>query len=317
MQKSFGGLFAEISDLPVHFDERQAADRDLNFSNLVMTICLERGRGRLTRDGALAQTIRSWRSIVRFTGEQPILGNDSIDLGGQANRVLQIDAACLDDPTARELNTWLESAECYGTAGIRFLECLRHVDRDDLNRWRERCLSEIVSRSGLTGGRSHHLSMIAVAHALVSIVLRPSYTPGDGLILDLAPAIDDACVIAGKLASDHESAKTHVMRAAEWLADHIVGERHLYLDVYSAVDAARLANADHGRLVGVLNPIPGERVWYNVSEINTELRKAGYSPDRVWTDLARQGALARDGGHRTVRRTIAGRRVRVIAIRDG
>jgi uncharacterized protein (DUF927 family) len=299
-EKSFGEIFRVVSDVPVLFDERQASGKSTDFAALIMTICLERGRGRLTRDGELAQVIRDWRSIVRFTGEQPILGNDSIDLGGQANRVLQIEAPVLTSQQAAELNTWCESAGCYGTVGIRFLEgLLEYRNRiAELRQWRDQIQSEISERvSGVQFARIAHLAAIALADGLYRrIVLNPCDAPPE-----FSQSILDAATVAGMLAQ--ESTRDHGQTALEWLLEHKTAHREKYLDHALDVDAIRLQTGEYRDIVGILNPPKeGEAIWYFPIAIDAELKKAGFNADRVWADLRQH--TVKDGRHRKVIRSI-------------
>jgi hypothetical protein len=291
-QISFAGIFKAVSELPVVFDELQAVDKNVSLSALVMTICLEKGRVRSSKSGDLIEDAENWKSIVRLTGEQPILGNDNIDLGGQSNRVLQLEAAALTYEQAHDLQVWCERGEHSGAPMLAFLQALcaflqagpepdhdppQLGGLDQLRAWhreiRARLEREIPIRAHLD-----HLAVIALAHTVACVFLIEAEPRAA-----LEAACRDAAFVAPLLAQAASADFGEQVRA--FLAEHRVAHRDRYLDMRSESDRLKLGDGEIRNIVGVLNPCAGEQVWYLPTAMKSELLRAGYPPGRVWAEL--------------------------------
>lgn len=287
-EKSFTEMFRYTSDLPVLFDELQSGTTQ-QYAALIYKLCGERGRGRTTPSGGLQPEIEGWHSVIRTTGEEPIVQRD---LGGQTGRTIQLSAPGLDSKTAESIYRWLHEGHC-GWGGKIFLERLGELVNtvggdsppgiDLLLQQNYAIKAELEAL--ITGSSATLITQLA-------IVATASYL-ADRWIWGIEPdaaylaAIKNAKEIADMIASD-QAAETVTDAALQLFHDHFVGHRSFWADI-TDVEQARIVHEGRQRaLVGVVAP---DEVWIVQREATKLLEGAKMSPRRVWADLRAAGAL--------------------------
>jgi hypothetical protein len=286
-QLSFVELFRHIDDLPLTFDELQASGMK-DHATLIYALCLEQGRGRASPDGRLQEQIASWRSVVRMTGEEPIIGKGGmVDLGGQANRVVQIGTPVLTQEQGSATHRWLEGRH-FGWGGLRFLQGLQQLmefpdGEQALQEKFDEFRSEIFGQlSESVHSRVLHLSIVALATYLAN-----------RWFFDMDPAEAKAGAIAdaisvGKTIAQEEIRETLAEQALQLFRDHFASHRGTWYDLSDPQQQDLLATGNYRQLTGVLAP---NEIWLIQKEANMLLNKAGFPQRRVWADLHRLGIL--------------------------
>ncbi len=288
--KSFTEIFKYSDDLTVAFDELQASTND-DHAQVIYALCLEKGRGRATKTGGLHSEIDSWRAVIRMTGEEPIIGNGRIDLGGQSNRVLQLNAPALDSASAEAIHQWMEGHH-HGWGGFRFIEHLRDLVRDPravhLLCERHRAIRDKINKNteGLRS-RSSALAAIALAQMLAA-----QWFFGATRDQALHGAIADAIHVAQLIAADQEEQMTVVERALQLFRDHREANRKRWIDAGNDAGRSVIYQKTYQELFGIESAGPNaDELWLVGTEANKLLRKEGLPPSRVWVDMRREGVL--------------------------
>lgn len=115
-----------FNDLPLGIDEKQVAGSKQDFiEQLVYMLSTGSSKLRGTKSGGI-QSMKSWRTIVLTTGEEPLTTMTSQT--GIATRTLEINGAPFENENdARKMHEI--TSEYYGTAGPEFL---RHLIKSDI-----------------------------------------------------------------------------------------------------------------------------------------------------------------------------------------
>lgn len=289
-EKSFTEMFSYVDDLPIAFDELQASKND-DHASIIYALCLERGRARAKKSGGLHKEISSWRSVVRMTGEEPIIGNGKIDLGGQSNRVLQLNAPALVPAQAERIHQWLEGRH-FGWGGLRFVERLQQLMNDEsaeeLLQSRHRMIRDEINRH-VPGLRSRSSALAAVALAQV---LGSQWFFGAPKDAALHGAIQDAIHVAGLIAADEEDYATVTERTLQVFRDHREANRSKWFDVSTPEGKSMVSQQMYRELFAIERAGPNaDEIWIVQGAANALLRKEGLPPGRVWVDFKRSGVL--------------------------
>ena len=286
-QLSFVELFRHIDDLPLTFDELQASGMK-DHATLIYALCLEQGRGRASPDGRLQEQIASWRSVVRMTGEEPIIGKGGmVDLGGQANRVVQIGTPVLTQEQGSATHRWLEGRH-FGWGGLRFLQGLQQLMefpdgeqalQDKFDEFRTEIFGQL---SESVHSRVLHLTIVALATYLANRWFFDA-DPNEAKV----NAIKDA-ISVGRTIAQEEIRETLAEQALQLFRDHFASHRGTWYDLSDPQQQDLLATGNYRQLTGVLAP---NEIWLIQKEANMLLNKAGFPQRRVWADLHRLGIL--------------------------
>ena len=286
-EKSFTEMFHYVNDLPVGFDELQSSMAK-DHAQIIYSLCLERGRARAQKEGGLQAEIESWRTVVRMTGEEPIIGKGGlIDLGGQSNRVIQISVPVLSSEQAGAIHQWIESRH-FGWGGVRFLETLLSVieqpEGKDLIAARYFEMSdEIRSRSpALAFAHVGQLACVGLAQYLFA-----RYVLGYDPEMSWTQAVEDAIVISNTVAKS-EIRESVSEQALQLLHDNFVGNRAQWYDLMKPVQRDFVMGDEQRQMTGIVTPT---EVWLLQRQANTLLARAGIPPRRVWSDLEQEGVL--------------------------
>lgn len=313
-EKSFTEMFEYLSDLPLTFDELQASTND-DHASVIYHICLEKGRRRATKSGGIQHSAEDWRSVVRMTGEEPIIGKGKLNLGGQTNRVIQINAPGLAGAKAGALHRWLENGH-FGWGGYRFLEQLRDFLQQegakDQLRSSYAAMRAAIERDpdlDILADRTGHLAVVALAQYLV---LRWLF--GTDKAAAQKVALDDAAYVARLLVEDQRQNPGTAEQALQLLRDHADSQAHLWFDSSIEAELKAIMGRSYGKMFGVLRPGLNE-VWLIQGEANRLLQRHGLPPRTVWADLRQAGILrSRDGEHLAAVRKLGRFRNRVYVL---
>lgn len=155
-----------LSDLPLAFDELQAASYRDDLRDVIYQLVSETPRQRSKTTGGLEKSSATWRTIIRFTGEQPLLADEALDLGGIRNRILEVNREAFTTSEARAMHMWMESPQgAYGAVGRRYLESIVPLANEmrPIVKMRHRAhLEALETELGRSDQRLDNLAAIAV-----------------------------------------------------------------------------------------------------------------------------------------------------------
>jgi hypothetical protein len=289
---SFTETFNYLDDVPVLFDELQVANRD-DILAAIYSLVLEQHRMRAGQSGGLQARGGGWHTVVRTTGEEEIAGRDGkvADLGGAANRTIQIGVPVLVPEQAREVHKWLAKRH-YGWGAMRFLSQLSTIaglpDGQGKALLTERFTQirdEVTARSVSTPTLHARVGQLAVVALAQYLADRWFFSASPDVALECA--IADAVVVAAAL-STGENRTPLADEALQLLHDHFVGHRHLWFDLANEAEEKTVSEGRQKQMFGVL--APGE-IWLIQREANNLLKKHSFPPRRVWADLRDRGRL--------------------------
>lgn len=298
-QNSLTEVFKYMSDLPLLLDEMQG--KQIDASDFVMQACTEEHKARVRQEGGLhAVEAKMWRLLLRTTGEQTLAGADKEDLGGQANRSLEIRHNRLPLEQGKHIyRKFIEPARHYGYAGIRFLTKLAEVvnDHDRVRRLVERYEEYVESISKFTGQSRAVERQLGAVMLGEFLMLRWVYDMDERDAVSIA--YRDACDIAANWLRVRDSSATPSSKAAEFLVEHRHSFAHMYADASTDVGKGKLASLGSRTsmpLIAAYNAGPkSDEIWYFPSAVNRLLSdKFRAPPDRIWEEFADQGVLDRN-----------------------
>ena len=309
-QTALTEVFQYISDLPLLLDETQGKTVDL--SDFIMQATQEEPKSRSKQDGGLIEAVtKQWRTMIRTTGEQTMAGADKEDLGGQANRVVEVRHPGLEVEHAKKVWQWIEHPKHYGYAGIRFLQHLAKVVNDEersLNlKLRHKEYTQAISNcTGKNRAVERQLGAIMLAEVLM---LRWVYGFEAKEALDTA--LRDACDIAQNWMRMRDTSTSLWQRAAEYLTEHRHSSANLYADVSTPSGRAKLESLGSKSAVPLIAAynagVNQEETWYFPTNINKVLKSwLGVPPDRIWEEFATEGILDRSSDRIVRHRQIQG-----------
>jgi hypothetical protein len=285
--------FRYVRGIPVLFDELQVAELE-DFSKVIYAICLESPRVRSKRTGGLQEDgVYRWRTMVRTTGEMAIVGaNASIDLGGQAARVLQIRAPAFSDHlVARGYHQWMEKGESYGWGGHCFLMALDRFlvetanEPDTLPRmwqaWQQVIAEQML---GKDTRQVPHLAAVALANQLaLEWLYQRTREEAE------AQAIADTYEVAKLVTVESAQDDTPIWeKALQMLRDYRYERADRWLDITKHDDEVMLQEAAFRELFGVITP---NEVWFVPGAVDQYLALKKIPKERVWPSLRDAGLM--------------------------
>jgi hypothetical protein len=281
-------IFRYFTDLPALMDEKQAST--VPSDQLIMHVCQKSGRDRGDKGGGLQKDKQSWLTVMRTTGEVPLVGPD--DVGGQHNRVLQVHAAAFHSRREAE-KLYPLSDQNYGFAGPLFLQNLVPLvnapgGQDHLRALHQQIRDELVRRGGVDTNHGSYAATIALAQALSEHWLL-------GIAWDetLAQAIDDAELALIETAP--ASVPSYAEKGLSALRDFWVSNPGSFIDDENVKDRE---NAQRfSRMSGIA---AGWAMVFVPSAADAILANAQLDPARIWRDFNDNGWLiVTQDGYRT------------------
>lgn len=294
-QNAITEVFKYVSDLPILLDEMQGKEVDV--SNFIMQACTEEHKQRVKQEGRLVEeTARSWRTLIRTTGEQTLAGADNADLGGQESRVLEIRHPGITPQQGVEIWQWIEASKHYGHAGLHFLQQLSDVvhDEERLDKLRKRFNEftlAIATYTGKSRALERQVGAIALGEALMLRWVFGMDAKQSGEL-----AMRDALDIVTNWMRMKDGSSTLGQQAAEFLVEHRAEYPAMYADV--SVEGGLSKLSTHGTkssmpIVAAVNAGKNrEEIWYFPTAINRVLRdRFNCPPGRIWEDFVVAGIL--------------------------
>ena len=307
-----------ISDVPCFFDEIEMKETKAggDASGLIYIMTGGNPRNRAGKQGGTLESIMSWRSVLRTTGEGRLLGRFGFDKGGQATRTIEVTHPCLPTPAyANTLRLWL-SEQHYGHAGRIFLEKLRAVLGDgrvlsivpdgaapelfaaEVFAAHRRAL-DVLAEEGAGPRFGGHVAIVAVAQALARIFLLGSPRSLDE---ELAMALEDGITTVVRDANAAENARTVVDAGLQALRDLRERNREFWFDTSQPEAVGKLNAGTAKRVVGITR---GAETWIVMTEAERALKEAGVTgTDALWRKLRALDVMvqASNGGYRLSRK---------------
>lgn len=306
-QTSLTEAFKYLSDFCVLFDEMQGRSDNLRMSEFIMQAPTEEHRVRTNQTGGLQDSgAKSWRLLIRTTGEEAIVGADKQDPGGQENRVLELSHEGVPSAQGVELWQWVERATDFGHAGVEFLQQLFLVINDPIRldnlRARHTEFTKFfmrVLRTEKPGGRERQLAAIMLGEMLM---LRWIFGYSAKESLDLAR--EDTVRVASKhlrtrMAQDHLW-----QQALVFLREHRIAHSQRYADLSTPTGCQRLQNRTSGPGIVATTNRDGDELWYFPSELHRLLaERFQQGHGRLIEDFVRHGVIKRGPDRPTSLRT--------------
>jgi hypothetical protein len=281
-------IFRYFTDLPSLMDEKQAST--VPSDQLIMHICMKHGRDRGDKAGGLQKDRQSWLTIMRTTGEVPLIGAD--DVGGQHNRVMQISSAAFHDRREAE-KLYPLADQNYGFAGPEFLQHLIPLlntpgGPEHLTGLYHAMRAELSRRNGTSTNHSGYAAMIALGSALAE-----HWLLGIDWTVAMAQAIDDAELALIETAP--ASTPSYAEKGLSVLRDYWVSNPGAFIDDENVKDRENAAR--FSRMSGVA---AGWAMVFVPSAADAILVAARLEPARIWRDFEANGWLiVTQEGHRT------------------
>lgn len=282
-------IFRHMTDLPILYDETQVStvkDKKEGHAKLIYAICSPSGRERGAKDGGLRQDKQAWLTIARLTGEGPLIEEDS-DLGGQFNRVLQINSPAFKSSQAAEA-VYPFIAENYGHAGPAFLRMLAEVLAAEgglalIQKLYNGLREALEQRIGVKTNHAQYGAVIATGQTLAE-----SWLLGIPIVEARDRALDDATLALQETAIKQQD--SYAEKALAKLRDHWIANKGFYVDDTS--DEGREQQKFIYKMIGV------ETVYgmaFIPHEANDLLKNSGFDTGRVWRDFRLNGWLVMNG----------------------
>lgn len=316
--KSFLGPFQHCTDLPIVFDEMQSITEDVRdqLGSIVYQITEEQQRSGMTADGTNRPLPDGFRAVVRFTGEQNLIGEGSgiADLGGQANRVLQFQATVLDPELASEVNKWVDRGEHYGHAMRRFLHGLAKVTSDPaaldtvrlIHLAAREAIEAAIGKQPRVGSLAAVVTAQVLGHRWILDTDRACpFTAEDLTGPDSTAfrwAVEDASAVVEAINADPAGRRSLTDQIVAFLRDHRLSAHDQYVETHVESGRERLRQMDWRTMAGLVRHDAAAKVTeivYPGPVIDAALSAAGFAPARVWHDLRQAKVLwARPGDTR-------------------
>jgi len=288
-------LAALYSDLPLGIDERQVAgEKQQAIESLLYMLGEGKGKIRGAKAGGLRNT-KTWQSIIITTGEEP-LSTDSSHTGINT-RVLEIWGKPIEsEKDARKIYTLV--GDNHGWAGPIFIRKLvTEMAGGDLKTNYNALMNYLEENYEQYLGS--HLSAAAI------VCLADYYASQWIFDVPEEQAYDEALELAGKIVESGQTAEEadYCNRAVDWINSWMAQHKTNF------TPGAQERYGDVRMDVGEIYILP--------SVLEPELRKAGFSPKRVYRDLLEQGYIRTDGDAKRFKKTVKmdGSAVKVIAIK--
>jgi hypothetical protein len=282
------GIFC---DLPLGIDERQlAGNKQESLEKLVYMLSNGTGRSRGSKDGGL-QELRTWRSVILATGEEPISKANSQT--GVSTRIIEVIGAPFEDEASASDMHQQSSMNC-GWAGPEFVRYILEQGDGAIIDEYTAVLDRVRSFMGTHNGS--HTAAVATVTLADQMLSRCIFHEAP------ADAEDEAQIMAELMADDilaNEPPDVNE-QAAAWISDWIAENGNSFNDT---------APGQHYGL------IEANTAYVLPNVLREALEKAGFSYRKTITWLAASDIVAVDPkGKYQVQKWFHGRNCRMIAI---
>lgn len=279
-------------DLPLGIDERQlAGQKQESLEKIVYMLANGTGRGRGSKDGGL-QELRSWRSVILSTGEEPI--GRATSQTGISTRMIEVVGGPFEDEQSASLMHQQCALNC-GWAGPAFIQHIFDTGEPVIIDEYQRVFDFVQKGMGTKNG-SHVASVAAVATA-DAMISRALF----GESPEQAEAEMEAMVL-GIMQNLKENEQPDVNeQAGAFILDWILSNKRNF-----ASDTGNLQR------YGITED---DTAFIFPSVLREALEKAGFSYRKTTNWLAESGIAAQDTcGKNTVQKRFDGKICRVLAL---
>lgn len=286
------GIF---SDLPLGLDERQLAGSKQEFlEKLVYMLAEGRGRARGSKGGEL-QELKTWRSIIIATGEEPIIDTNSQT--GVATRMVEIVGA----PFANQADAAAmhrDSCINFGHAGPKFIDYVLKKSEESIAGQYTKMIEMVKFLAGdkLDGNVVNYIAVVALADVWVEKLFYNPEGSGPDCTIKTADMVDKII----KAASDNDIQDVE-QSAADFIVDWL-NQKKRYFDADSAQDFYGFFDEN-----GMVYVIP--------SVLRDALQDGGFNYRKTIKSLSDKEVIQQDSsGKNSVLKWIGGKPMRLIAI---
>ena len=261
-----------FSDLPLAVDERQVVgDKQGFIESLVYLVSMGKGKTRGAKGGGL-QVANTWRSIMLTTGEEP-LTVDSSQTGVRTRTLELYGRPFTNEELARKMYTELNLH--YGFAGPAFVERLISGDAKDIQEDYKRLVDHLQQKApDKLGSHLTAIALVALADFYSSMWIweiseQEAFKQTMQLIDDILPQLETL------------QEADMVERARDFILSWVLSNEGRF-------DSGPYPSDAPPPRYGIIE----DDVAYIVPEyIEDAMRQAGYSPRRVFRDLAERDLI--------------------------
>lgn len=286
------GIF---SDLPLGLDERQLAGSKQEFlEKLVYMLAEGRGRARGSKGGEL-QELKTWRSIIIATGEEPIIDTNSQT--GVATRMVEIVGAPFakeEDAAAMHRNSCIN----FGHAGPKFIEYVLGKQEDSIIKQYNNMIElvKFLSNGKLDGNVINYIAVVALADTWIERLFYNPESTGQDCNLKAAEMIDK--IIEADSDNDIQDVE---QSAADFISDWI-NQKKRYFDPDTTQDF--YGYFDENDIVCIIPSV-----------LRDALQGGGFNYRKTIKALADGGIIKKDAqGKNSIVRRINGKLMRLICV---
>lgn len=176
-----------LNNLPMLMDDMaQITKRGDDYSELIYNWCSKNGKMRSNKNLGLNKST-SWSNCTLTNGERPIV--DDFTQGGAINRVIDIECNELmfDGESGRK--TIKVVSKNYGFAGEEFVDVIKSIGFDEVNRLYGKYYNDIRATAKEQGIEKEDKQAMAMALILVADHLIEKHLFDDGITIDIGVAI--------------------------------------------------------------------------------------------------------------------------------
>lgn len=272
-----------LNNLPMMLDDTSKVSSRIrdNFEGVVYDLCSGKGKSRSNKDLGMNRENR-WKNAILTNGERPL--NSYVSQGGAINRILEIE--CGEKVYKNPRHTAELVKKNYGFAGKEFIELLKNIDKNEVDKIQQYFLNQLSSDEKMQK-QSISASIVLTADKLVT-----EYLFKDGQYIDLEDA--KAILTDRNEVSDNE-------RCYQYILGEIVVNR-------SKFDQNSMTNEKWGVIE------QGYAIIYN-NIFDTICSKGGFSKKAFLSWADKKGLLQTSGGRTSKSKKIDGNVYRCVFLK--
>lgn len=271
-----------LNHLPMILDDTSKTSSRIrdNFEGMVYDMCSGKGKSRSNKELGINRENR-WRNCILTNGERPL--NSYVSQGGAINRILEVE--CKDNVYEDPQETAELVKKNYGMAGKRYIEALKSIGKEELQRMQKEFQKELKDDEAM------QKQSLSLAILLTADKVATDYLFRDGEYITIKQA--KTVLINRNDLSDNE-------RCYRYLKDKIAMNEQKF-DAENKVEQW-----------GILEE--GRAIIYN--QAFKDLCKNGGFSDKAFLSWAdRKGLIETQGGRMTKVKKVGGNPVRCVFLK--
>lgn len=271
-----------LNHLPMILDDTSKTSSRIrdNFEGMVYDMCSGKGKSRSNKELGINRENR-WRNCILTNGERPL--NSYVSQGGAINRILEVE--CKDNVYEDPQETAELVKKNYGLAGKRYIEALKSIGKEELQRMQKEFQKELKDDEAM------QKQSLSLAILLTADKVATDYLFRDGEYITIKQA--KTVLINRNDLSDNE-------RCYRYLKDKIAMNEQKF-DAENKVEQW-----------GILEE--GRAIIYN--QAFKDLCKNGGFSDKAFLSWAdRKGLIETQGGRMTKVKKVGGNPVRCVFLK--